>query len=274
MKSKHRTLILILGIMALVFGTMVKSIGQEKEWLVVVYGNWGMRVVNWSPKRKMVATAIVPKQVPIWVPGGWGWYETGNLEKVAQLDGGKNIMDKVIFYNFGLLPDKIINSKEELSVDQVWRKWSKGRWLWWKWEGSSWIIREDELGLAETGEIFNNWDKQVITGYTPIDRGGVEWRVYNGTEQKGLGSFMAQRLVWAGMWVSNVANIGPGETKLCQIKYNLEGTGNNYLSQINKVNQLWNCELKKDLKIKMGVEMVIGRGMADLLKYSSYVRTF
>jgi hypothetical protein len=220
MAFKVRIVVIVLGLMSAIFGTMIKNISQEKDWLMVTYGGWGVRVVNWSPKRKLIATTVIPKDTPVWVPGGWGWYEAGNLEKVQKIEGGRKLMEAVMFYNLGLKAQKIVYSPKNLGVEETLRDWGGSRWWWWKWDGNSWLVRDDPE--IETGNDFlTNWDRLVITGYAPAIREPTDWRVFNATPEKGLGSFIAQRLAWGGMWVSSVSNLGDTKIAKCNIKYNL-----------------------------------------------------
>jgi len=276
MDSKYRKIIVLVGALVAVFATFVRLMSGGNDWLVVTYGDWGMRVTSWSRLRRVVATTAIPKNVKIWVPGGWGWYESGNLEKVKSLDGRGDLIGRVLFYNFGLVPDLTVSSRTDLKPEEVLFLRGGGRWWWWRLDKDNWIEREDKLLADNSANFWREWDRVAITGYAPvanIKNDAPEWKIYNATGETGLASFLAQRLGWMGVRVSSVGNLDESPVETCEIRLG-RGAKNYNNRMVKKLENLWNCDVKNKEGSEGGVELVLGKKWADLLKYNTYVGTF
>lgn len=234
----------------------------------------GIGLVAISPERKMVSQLLIDEDTEIWIPGGYGWYRSGKLGKLLAQEGKEKEMGKVFFYNFGFWPTRIL----EVEKLDDWDNRSE----WWSNLGLvSWVkyLRLKGGMVKNLVEIKGELDPAVLDTImlrdfadSEIMNENIRLSVINTTDESGLAGFLASRLEWSGMTVMEVNNdLEPIES--CQLV-----TG----SEEERREDGWrllidnlNCETGEDGSLGNGeVELYLGQGYAEMLKYPSYVRSF
>ncbi|MFA6518706.1 MAG: hypothetical protein WCV93_03625 [Candidatus Shapirobacteria bacterium] len=239
---------------------------------IASFGDWGVELVNISIQRRLVSVSRLPADFKLWIPGGYGWYEAGKVGKLLVVaKEGSGLVNKILFFNFGLIPDKIMIGDDpdwwrgKLALANL----SNLRW-WWNWQVSRGVMLEKNEVMAEfTGE-------RMEREYANIDwlsLSNLRWVVVNRSGLSGLATMVAKRLEWAGVLVSGVVNDMETNTN-CRVKMinNLTETDEQI---VNSINSILGCDLEIiDDENVTEVVVELGKDWGQMLKYNNYVRSF
>jgi len=267
---------IILGII-LIFGLgwLLKKDWREDDFKLGIITPDRVALLSISPGRGMINLLTVNPEVELWLPGGMGWYPSNRIKKIFDNDKNIDSIDKMFYYNFGFVPEKIAFLT---GVDQ-WREWRLMKYLgvvnWFRY-----VIEQDNwLYKTETISQSLDLEKEILDETLPRDfadnelQGGeIKISVVNATEKNGLGAFVADRLNWMGF---NVVEVGSEAIKLeCEImvKTTTNALTKKYTDLLAKMfncSQVSNATLLPDEAI-----LYLGQNYAQMLNYNSYVRTF
>ena len=195
---KKFLVILILGIC---FFWLIKRKWHNNDFKMGIVTSKQIALLSVSPGRGMINLLTVAPEVDVWLPGGMGWYPSDKVRKIYETDKNLELINKMFFYNFGFVPDKVA-FLEDVSE---WRNWSLVKYM----GPIDWLryVIEQENWLYKTEVVSRGLDfeKEKIDEILPRDfadnelqSGEIKVSVINSTEENGLGSFVADRLNWMG----------------------------------------------------------------------------
>ncbi len=252
-------LVMVVGLVLVVISWVV----VKDDYRYVVLNEDGVKLINVSPRRRSVFKLSVGPEVKIWIPGGMGWYRAGSLNKLLENEGKKSLVADIFFYNFGF----------EESAGSRFEGWRRG-WEWW-WN-SRLVLVESELAKDERAGLAEEVETLIEVGLADegVAESGLNWKVFNGSEEKGFADFVAKRLNYFGLRVIDVGNFETLEMERCRL---LIGSGNKDAEiLLGRVNRFLKCKIEAGAEeVERGeVRLVVGEGLAKMIEYSSYVGSF
>lgn len=264
-------LILLMAGLALIWGWW--QLDGDRDLRIVSFGNWGMELVNISMQRRLVTVTHIPPDYSLWVPGGYGRYEAGNLGKLMGVAGeGDQLLGKVLFFNFGLVADKLKLTEEEgwwREKLALWEirgiKW----WLNWRRSERAMLIKEETWYQSVDGDRMGA--EYANTAW--LTNNDLRWVVVNRSGVDGLAAMVAEKLEWAGIWVTGVSN-GLEMEGNCRVEYPV-GRSKNSEEIINSISAILGCDTATSVSSDL-LEVVVwlNGGWGRMLKYDNNVRSF
>lgn len=232
----------------------------------------GLEIVSISIERKIISILKIDGEMQLWIPRGLGWYKSNKVNKILEQERKTLLFSDVFFYNFGFIPDKILF----LDNFDDWKKMSNlgiENWLKFKMNQENMIVNEETLKGNYVDEKKMFLDENMAMSFADSRLINEESRmtIINTTDQSGLANFVGDRLDWAGFSVVSAENSSQKIDKCLFVlgpKFK-----ESYAFKI--LDNLWRCEKKEDETLSEGeAELYLGEGLAQVLKYSNYVRTF
>lgn len=265
--KRNKKLFLFLGILILLvlvgFLLFRKKQEQGSDFKIGILADDGVALVSISKERKMINVLKIDPEAKLWIPAGLGWYRNIAIKKILQQEKKINLLNDIIFYNFGYKSDKLLYLK---TIDD----WKNV--YWWKLMFYNNFLTKEEIVKNDIDLSEDLLDEVMIRDFTQIKviEEDLKLSIINITEIGGLANFMTKRFERLGFSVILVGNDNSGEKKVCQILYGKE-TANTYsLSLIKKV---INCEAKEDLGLNGNeVEIYFDDHFSTMIEYPSYYK--
>lgn len=268
---KWLSLILIIGLL----GGLIKWKWRDDDFRVGIVTPENVALLSISPGRGMINLLTVDGEVELWLPGGMGWYQASRIKKISEMDKNKDLIDKMLYYNFGFIPEKIAY------LDKVsdWRNWNLIKylgafdWLRYKFFQENWLFKSEVISRSLAMEK-ENLDEILPRDFSDneLSSGEVKVSVVNASGENGLGSFVADRLNWMGFSVVGVET--EAIKKDCQIMTTTVSseTTKKYVDILVKI---FNCSQTSNAAMLPSEAIIyLGQNYAEMLKYSTYVRSF
>lgn len=283
MKKKNKAggwlLLVIVGVLLTMvgFGLVVWTNGWngKTDFKLAVISSGNLAMVSVSPMRDMVNIVEVGGSVPIWIPGGLGWYKSDKIMRLLKQETNLTDYKPIFFYNFGFVADKTVfldnfedwSSNKNLISELGIFGWIK--YVFWQNSvvvSSEQINGDPEQNISVLSEIMMRdfGDDRIL-----VD--DMRLSVYNTSKETGFANFMSERLEWAGFSVMEVDNSEEVIEK-CLMVYSpvLEKS---YGLLILK--DLFACSFKIDGNLNENeIYLYFGDGFGQMIKYSNYVRSF
>lgn len=230
-----------------------------------------MRSVSWE--RKMVNEMEIEGDVSVWVPKGMGWYQSNKIGRLLTQENKTEIAAKVVFYNFGFVPDVVIYGEGEedwLSNWEILRSWGL------KNVAKYWYLRSRMMIKKETikGDLLDQADNmgeivQRDLADSRLLKEDLRITVYNQGQSSGLAGFVARALEWSGLTVVGVDNYDGKVEGDCWINFGSQIKGTIGLKIIKS--EFDECRLSEDEKLNSNeVELYLSDGYSQMLNYASY----
>lgn len=262
-KNKRLLLILIIFILLTLVGLIFlrKSEDKGSDFKVGVLADDGLALMSISQERKMINILKVDPEVKLWIPGGLGWYRSVVIKKILQQEKKMNLLDDIIFYNFGYRSDKLLYLKKTDDWKNV---------LWWKLIFYNNFLTKEELVKKDIDLNDDFLDEVMIRDFaeTKVINEDIKLSIINTTEVSGLANFMTKRFERLGFSVISVGNDSTEDKKNCQILHSREASKTYSLLLIKKV---INCESKEDVFLNGNeVEIYFDDQFSRVIEYPSY----
>jgi hypothetical protein len=190
----------------------------------------------------------------------------------------RDLSRELIFYNLGNVVDRVVwvDEIDDWSKPEKWG-WELGWINWFKYksmEASMLVktesIEEELLKKPDLGETLlrDMADSRIVEE-------GYRVTIYNASTKLGMAAWLGERLEWWGLTVEGWESWDKPIEGNCILKYRgREGKAKEPLSVI-QLKSLLNCRVETDSQIdQTKMEIYVGEGWGEVLKYPSYVRTF
>jgi len=257
------------------FGGLVRWKWRDDDFRIGIVTPNDVALLSISPGRGMINLLTVDSEVELWLPGGMGWYQANRIKKIFEKDKNMELIFKTLYYNFGFIPEKIVY----LEKVSDWRNWSLIKYLgpfdWVRYK----IFQENWLYKSEVISRSLSMEKENLDEILPRDfsdnellSGEVKISVVNASGENGLGSFVADRLNWMGFSVVGVET--ETDRKECQI---MSTTTPSEITKKNVDNlaKMFGCSQTSNVAMLPDEAIIyLGQNYAQMLKYSTYVRSF
>jgi hypothetical protein len=268
---------IILIILTMVVGWFLISKGQKgdnRDFKLGVAADDGLALISVSWERRMVNIMLVDKDREVWIPEGLGWYKSSKVKKLLLQEDKWETFDKVLFYNYGFVADRIIGLERVSDWDNfrlLIKEMGVTGWIKYKLNSSQMVTKEEKVDLETSEEALDEImirdfsDSSLMTDETRL-------RVINLTEEDGLAGFIGKNLERAGISVVGIENARGEDVKSCFWLFK-EKPGNGLSAEI--VRRMLGCEESQDKNLSESEwELYLGADWARVVKYSSYVRSF
>jgi len=272
---KKFILIVVFFVLVFIINFILKIEKYNQDYLMAVLAEDGIALINVSFERKVVNVLKINNNVNIWYGGGTGW---NSHERVKKMFSNKKDVDQVLFYNFGFIPEKIL----ELKSIADWKNSStlvtsmgSGRFLYFS------ILRDDMIFNTETittklEQNIEKFSEIMIRDFVSSDKyetdNEIKISIVNMTQENGLAGFLGSRIEWMGGLVVSLGNEKRNLEDVCVLEKSENMSENWWLDRLR---YLFGCkeEINNSLSDDQ-IELYFGDKFAEMIKYSSYVRTF
>lgn len=244
----------------------------RKNWnndiRVVVLGQEELGLLSISFERRMINLVKVSGSTKVWIPGGLSWYPVNRIPKILAQEQKNDLLSQIVFYNFGFLTresimtEEVDNWQDEL-MQSDWRKWLRYK------------VEAEEM-LPKTEELSGEWlensqiDELAVRDLADSRLVNEEMRlvVINASSEVGLANFVAQRLTWAGLTVTDIDKGDIfGENCVVKLSERMKQS-----QGVGVLKQQFGCRLETIVDDSSEVELYLGDKLAEMLNYSSYNR--
>jgi hypothetical protein len=245
---------------------------ENGDFMVATADSSGLSMKTVSKQRGMVNVFEVEGEVPVWIPGGLGWYRSDKLLSILEQEKKTDLLADVFFYNFGFVPNVV----------------TKGDTVWWRDRS---VI--SKLGLINYLKyVFNHFGlmtKQELVTKTLIEddeklgkliqrdlsnslvlREDLRLNVYNVSQGNGLGAFMSGRLEGAGLTVIGIDSAEKVIDDPCLFVSSKSGD-NWYGVKLAKTVLPFCGQAVDELLGANEVEIYFGDGFSKMINYESYL---
>jgi len=242
---------------------------NDRDFKLGLLTDQGIGIISVSKERKMINELTMSPETMIWVPKGLGWYRSDRILKLLRQENKMSLAEDLFFYNFGLVPDIVLNSNSFEGWENNWQlinKWGGLNWLKFKWQ-------EGQMRYKQESQK-SNFDEILPRDFSDsqMTREDLKVSIYNASDNTGLASFMAKVLEWSGLTVVGVENY-PIQIDNCKVVFSEKEkalTGITFLK-----NRLSECFLEESAEMSEGnVEIYFGEKFAQMLNYQSYKQEF
>ncbi len=260
MKVKISILILVL-ILVLTAGAWFKNNWRDDDIRIAVVDEKGILLKTVSWQRRMVNELQIQPEVEVWIPNGMGWYRSEDVIKLIKQEKNPQLLNQILFYNFGFSPDRI--GDDNFGLLNNWRYF---------WEKDSLMIKKETVATS----LFRS--KELLDEILPRDfadgrilREDVRLSIYNGGQSNGLASFVANFLERSGVTILGVdTDDNVNKTKVCQINFGPETILTNTGKLIKQ--NFSQCGLNNDNSLNRGeIELYFGDNYSSMINYPSYI---
>ena len=238
-----------------------KNTNKGSDFKIGILSEDGVALVSISAERKMINVLKIDPEAKLWIPGGMGWYRNIAIKKILQQEKKIDLLDDIIFYNFGYKADKLIYPR---SVDG-WKSI-----YWWKLLYYGNFLTKEEIVKNDTDLSEDLLDEVMIRDFaeTKIIKEDLKLSIVNTTNVSGLANFMTKRFERLGFSVISVGNDLGGGEKTCQILYGKEVVDTYSLALIKQIIQ---CRTKEDFGLNSNeIEIHFDDYFSSVIKYPSY----
>ncbi len=269
-------ILVLAGLGVLAFDRVYNDVWDGKNDLKLgVISKDRLALVSVSSERKMINVMKLDGKVMVWIPKGLSWYQADRVERLLGLEkDGDELARLLFFYNFGFISDKIVYLEE---VDD-WRndkvlleEIGLINWVRFRRMSGEMLYKEENVteNLADEAILL---DEVMMRDFADnrVLKGDLRINTMNTTEISGLANFLATKLEWAGFSVIGVDNV-EAEVKNC-LMVKGENSENEYSLKV--LESILGCQVSESKGGQHETELYFGEGFAEMLKYSSYVRTF
>lgn len=232
-------------------------------------------MVSISPVRDMVNVLEVGGSVPIWVPGGLGWYKGDKIMRLLKQEVNFADYKPIFFYNFGFMADEVVFLEK-------YEDWSSNKNLiselgifgWIKyvlWQNSMIVSSEEINGAIEQNKLVLGEIMMRDFGDDRILVDDMRLSVYNASAESGLAGFMSERLEWAGFSVMEVDDAEEIVDKCLMVYHH----GLEERWGLLALKELFSCTIRTDSNLgENEIYLYFGDTFGRMIKYSNYVRSF
>ena len=251
--------ILVLGVMILV-SSFRKREEKGSDYRIGILADDGISMITISSERQMINFLSLEPNSLVWIPEGMGWYRNEVIKKILVQEKKTNLVNKILFYNFGFVADKTV----VLNKTGDWQSR-----FWWLLLRNNDLIKKTEkmTGDVDKNEAF--LDKIMVRDFseTKVINDDLKLSIINVSDFDGLANFVTEKLERAGFSVISVTN-GEESLEKCKILYG-GGVSQTYSWQM--LTNLFDCENNEDSSLNEGeVEIYLDKNWAQMIKYSSY----
>jgi hypothetical protein len=273
MKKLTRILTMVMVVMGV---GIAGYFGQKGDWQgkndfrVGLANNEGLSMISVSPSRRMINGLRVKGETMVWIPGGMGWYQSSKIEKIIRQEKDDSLLEKLMFYNFGFLPDRVIVGGND------WNKRSGlisslgvTGWLRYEIIKGDLFYKEETIEVSDVGKVETEVDEVAARDFADnqILETDDRLKIYNCSKQDGLAGFLAKRLEWSGFTVMSIEN-SEAEVKKCRVT---SGNDSRELQRLGRLANWWGCSWDQDLDLgENEVELYLGEELGEVIKYLSY----
>ena len=259
MKNRFVYILAIVMCLLIITAVIINNCGWngKSDFRAVSITDSGFRLISISPERKMINYLDVYDEAMVWIPKGLGWYEAKNIKKILTTEKKEELVKVMLFYNYGFWPDKIIWNNLKLD----WKTLGIVGWFHYFLNEGKMIEKKEALN----GNFNNN---QVIVDEiatrdfadSSLLSSNVKLSLFNTSNLSGAANFISQRLEWAGFDVMGVSN-SERKVDTCLI-----------IGKNNVLQSILGCEVENGGENE--IEVYFGDKYLEMIKYSSYVRSF
>jgi len=276
--KRYRVIALAFGLL-LLLGLSVKffrggeRLGSDVRMLCL--SDKSLELVSVSEDRNMINKLKVSGSAKIWIPEGLGWYEVDKVSRLLKQEKREELLPFMAFYNFGFWPDAyFLNEAGEdcLSTKQLSKVMSWWEILKFKFSQDSYLVKETEVSELKEDDYELREELRRDFSETSILNNKIRVGIFNQSDEPGLAVFVGDRLDWAGVDVVSIENSEEELLADCVIRVGSLSTLENGMGQM--LRNLWSCreEEKKEI-LGEEMEIYLNKGWAEVIKYSSYVRS-
>lgn len=262
---RNNKLFLFLGLLILfVLSVFIFFRGRQEQgsdFKIGILADDGVALVSISKERKMINVLKIDPEAKLWIPGGLGWYRNIAIKKILQQEKKIDLLNDIIFYNFGYKADKLLYLK---TIDG-WKNI-----FWWKLMFYNNFLTKEEMVKNDIDLSEDFLDEVMIRDFAQIKviEEDLKLSIINITEVSGLANFMTKRFERLGFSVILVGNDVGGEKKVCQILFG-EETANTY--SLSLIKKIINCEAKEDFGLNRNeIEIYFDDQFSGVIEYPSY----
>lgn len=251
---------IFVGFVGLLF-VMFKNEKLGSDFKIGILAEDGVALVSFSKERKMINVLKVDPEAKLWIPGGLGWYRNEVIKKVLKQEKQLDLLDDILFYNFGYKADKLLYLEKTDDWKNVY---------WWKLGLSNNFFNKEELVTKDVDLSDDFLDEVMIRDFaeTKVINEDLKLSIINMTEISGLAGFMTKRFERLGFSVISIGNENSQIVSKCQILYGQEATDTYSLSLIKN---LIKCEAKEDNRLNRNeIEIYFDDNFSSMIKYPSY----
>lgn len=237
--------------------------GKTVDFRTVKIDENGIEMQSYSFKRKMVAKIKVDKETKLWIPEGYGWYRAGSIKKLLNDEKRIDLLDNVLFYNFGFDNDLWQDGDGGGNILKGWGWWP---WIKYKFESPNWLFKDDDLNQDSIDRLMmrDMADSDILESKMRII-------IYNASAENGLAAFVGTGLERLGFTVAGWETVDKEEYG-CKILVSDKHEKNREMFMIKK--HLDHCEVVIDEKlVEDEIEIYFGEKFAQMINYRSYVGT-
>jgi len=268
MKKNKKKIILALSLIlffltVILITSLKKKTEGASDYKIGILADDGIAMVSISKERQMVNYLSLSDDSQIWIPGGMGWYRNQVIKKFLLQEKKVNLFKDILFLNFGFVADKVV----VLNKTSDWQQ--KFWWL---------ILRNNDL-IRKTEKLQGNVDKNEAFldkimprdfSETKVVNDDLKLSIINSSNVNGLANFMTKQIERAGFSVVSITD--GDDLDKCKLLYG-QGVEKTFSWKI--LENMFDCETESDSSINEGeVEFYLGENLAEVIKYSTYVRTF
>lgn len=266
MKKSNKILLMGIGLFLLLVGYAGSRNGfSERDVKLGLLTEHGIGIVSVSRERRMINELTVSSETMVWVPKGLGWYRSDRIMKLLKQEGRDELAGDLFFYNFGMVPDVVLDLDNDDSWENNWQfisKWGIQNWLRFKLEEGQMRYKQ-ETQKSEFDEILPRDFSDSL-----MAKEDLKVSIYNASDNMGLASFMAKVLEWSGLTVVGVENY-PTKVEMCKIVVSSENKLSLGIKFLTK--QMKECAVEKSTELSEdNVEIYFGEKFAQMLNYQSY----
>ena len=268
----------VVAVWLLVLGSlwlMIREVGKwnNDDYKIAFMEDSGIMIRSISWKRGMVNELWVDGQVSVWVPKGMGWYQSDKIGRLLDQERKEYLAGKVMFYNFGFVPDMVILDKDDnwLTDTEIVKNWGIVNYFRFLISRSRMMTKRESIDseLVNATELLNEVIQRDFADSRILGE-DLKIAIYNVGDSQGLAGFMSKILEWSGFFVMGVDNYAGDKATSCKISYgNL--AGDTYGFEIIK-EEFDDCRFEENQRLDgMGIEFYFGDSYSKMLNYSSYL---
>lgn len=270
--KRFKKIILVMAVLAVGILVMwlIKNSGKPGDFRMALAGDSGIELFNYSMDRKIVSRVLIPAETEIWVPGGYGWYQSGKINRLLINEKKQYLWPDVLFYNLGFdtkyWQEAKVGEENDSAIDLI-KNWGWLQWLRYKIDADNWLVKEETIfDLSDYGRIDQLMLQDMADSRLVSEDGRI--MIYNSTTENGLASFMGRILERAGLTVTGWEN-SDTINEVCQIK---SGTNWQKLQMADIMKRKFpKCGISVDKDMPENeAEIYFGQGFAQMINYQSY----
>ena len=252
-------------ILTIVIFWFKKNWFDNRDFKLGLLTNQGVEIVSVSKERRMINQLTISPESMVWVPKGLGWYRSDRILKLLNQENRMDLATDLFFYNYGLVPDLVLNLDSDDNWENNWQvvnKWGILNWLRFK-------LQEGQMRYKQETQK-SDFDEILPRDFSDslMIKEDLKVSIYNASDNMGLASFMAKLLEWSGLTVVGIENY-PSQIDNCKLEVprgEKTTVGVGFLAS-----RLKECVVEESAELPSGnVEIYFGEKFAQMLNYQSY----